>query len=59
MKLDSLTPRTRFYMFVAFGKTLAYLACLYFFVDGIDDRSKSPSPDANKGCHHGLFELFE
>lgn len=59
MKLNSLTPRTRLYLLIAFGKTLAYIACLYFFVDGIGGHAQSHPADSDKDCPHGFLELFE
>ena len=59
MKLNSLTPRSRFYLFVAFGKTLAYLACLYFFAGGIGGHAQGQPADAGQELPPRFFELFE
>jgi len=59
MKLDSLTPHTRFYLFVAFAKTLAFLACLYVLANDFGDHAHGQTAVADKDCHHGILELLE
>jgi hypothetical protein len=58
MKLKSLEPRTRLYLLVAFGKTLAYIAGLFFFVDGFGGHAQDHPAAADKSCHHSFFEFF-